>query len=249
MTATSQYHDGATAPVILPLRADEARAEGIPRFLIPELPSPSVEPAIGAPTAIWPAADSPAIVRASAAAAETIYRRLQPNANSILALTSPGDGDGKTCLTISLAPELAKRVGAMLVVDADHRKADLSKRLVLTTRAAGSEDAALIYPTNHPGLNVLPYWGGGDDARHGPTTVDRRVFWDRDWFDDLRQRWPLVLLDGPSLEHAEPAPIMRNCSGVYLVVRTGHTARRAVAQAARAISARGGRLLGSLVIE
>lgn len=306
---TIQQNETGTppTPVILPLRANEAREttnQGVKtppdrgpggpggnlQFAFPELPPTTVAqpssavpqkemepPTDGAPTAIWPECGRPATVRACAETAETIYQRLQPNSATILALTSPGDGDGKTSLMISLAPELAKFIrctersetflsdgegsytsgrspytGGVLAVDADFRKADLSSRLVLSTGAATDGSTALIYPTNRPGLNVLPSWGGSCTAIPGATvqlSPQHRRRWNRDWFDDLRQRWPLVLLDTPSLEHAEAAPIMRYCDGVYLVVRLGHTARRAVAEAVLAIKARGGRLLGSVIVE
>ena len=69
------------------------------------------------------------------------------------------------------------------------------------------------------------------------------------WIEHLREGWPLVLVDMPSLEHVESAAMMRRCDGVYLVVRLGHTARRAVAEAARVIERSGGRLLGCVVVE
>ena len=253
-------------PVILPLRANETRGTtnqgvktpsdrgpgGDSQFAFPELPPTTMEPAAGgAQTAIWPECGRPATVRACAETAETIYRRLPPNSAAILALTSPGNGDGKTSLMISLAPELAKQTGGVLVVDADFRKADLSSRLVLSTGAMTDGSTALIYPTNRPGLNVLPSWGGSCTATPEATAQlpsQHPQRWDRDWFDDLRQRWPLVLLDTPSLEYAEEAPIMRYCDGAYLVVRLGHTAQRAVAEAVLAINARGGRLLGSIIV-
>ncbi len=43
--------------------------------------------------------------------------------------------------------------------------------------------------------------------------------------------------------------MLRRCDGVYLVVRLGHTARRAVADAVRVIAHSGGRLLGCVVVE
>ena len=259
-------------PVILPLRANEARGTtnqgaktprnrgpgGNLQFAFPELPPTTMEPpAGGALTAIWPECRRPATVRACAETAETIYRRLQPNSAAILALTSPGDGDGKTSLMISLAPELTKFTGGVLAVDADFRKADLSSRLVLSTGAATDGSTALIYPTNRPGSNVLPSWGGSSSWGGSCTAIPGATVqlspqhprrWDRDWFEDLRQRWPLVLLDTPSLEHTEAVPIMRYCDGMYLVVRLGHTARRAVSEAVHAINARGGRLLGSVIV-
>ena len=47
-----------------------------------------------------------------------------------------------------------------------------------------------------------------------------------------------MILDAPSLAHAEAAPLARCCDGAYLVVRLGHTARRAVAEAAHALRAK-----------
>ena len=49
---------------------------------------------------------------------------------AVVALTSPGDGDGKTGLLLALAPQLAHRIaGGILVVDANFRKPDLTARL------------------------------------------------------------------------------------------------------------------------
>jgi Mrp family chromosome partitioning ATPase len=72
---------------------------------------------------------------------------------------------------------------------------------------------------------------------------------DRSQIDELRKAASLVLLDAPSLAHEETLPLLRCCDGVYLVVRLGHTARRAVADAARLLRASGCRLLGYMVVE
>jgi hypothetical protein len=57
-----------------------------------------------------------------------------------------------------------------------------------------------------------------------------------------------VLLDMPSLEHAEATSLLSHCTGVYLAVRLGHTARSSIAEAARLIPIHGGRLSGCLVV-
>lgn len=244
---TELYGAPTRTPVILPMRPNgspepekqsDRSSDGALHFTIPELSSTAVSaPPSPAPTAVWPTCERPETVRACAETAEAIYRRLQSSGSTILALTSPGDGDGKTNLMVGMAPELAKRAGGLLAIDADSLKPDLSLRVILPERNLTTASNSLIYPTNRSELSLLPNMGGGCSSN-----------WDREWFDDLRDRWKLVLLDTPSLEHAEPSPLMRYCDGVYLVVRLGYTARRAVAESVRAIRARGSRLLGSITI-
>jgi Mrp family chromosome partitioning ATPase len=65
--------------------------------------------------------------------------------------------------------------------------------------------------------------------------------------DDLK-RGTLALLDAPSLLYPEVSALGGHCDGIYLVVRLGHTIRRAVGEAARAIDKSGGRLLGCAAI-
>ena len=108
---------------------------------------------------------------------------------TVVALTSPGDGDGKTSLLLALAPQLARRIaGGILVVDANFRKPDLTVRLgVPAARRWGSSCAAtlgatvqpspqqaaarpsVVYPTNLQQLNVLP--ASGADRMRGQTRM------------------------------------------------------------------------------
>jgi Mrp family chromosome partitioning ATPase len=177
---------------------------------------------------------------------------LAPDVPTILAFSSPGDGDGKTSLLLSLAPELAQRVQRrVLVVDAAFHNPDLTARLAIADGPTPL-GAAPIYATNLPGLSVLPVpmgacWDGTCTAAScaPPQPPDQQAA----WIAQLRQGWPLVLVDAPSLEHVEAAAMLRRCDGVYLVVRLGHTARRAIAEAARVVDHSGGRLLGCVVVE
>jgi Mrp family chromosome partitioning ATPase len=56
------------------------------------------------------------------------------------------------------------------------------------------------------------------------------------------------LLDSPSLSYPLVASMGECCDGVCLVVRPGHTARRAIRKAANLIAAAGGQFLGCIVI-
>ncbi len=164
----SQVAAGMPAvPVIIPLvgARDEKRENApglrsggdqdtgvLPRFEFPDLPSAAEQP----PKAIWPESDCPKAGRAYAELAESICWRLPPGRPMILAFSSPGDGDGKTSLLLSLAPELAKRTAAgVLAVDASFRKPDLTARLAISADRT-SPGATRIYATNLWGLSVLP---------------------------------------------------------------------------------------------
>jgi Mrp family chromosome partitioning ATPase len=247
--------EGAPLPVILPLpsRTDRERAErrgegekrpsggrrsdvcaDVERFTFPALPEPKPDmPLSEAVKAMWPACGDTETCRACAAIAEAIIQQLTSHRSTVVAITSPGDGDGKTSLLISLAPQLAKRVTtSVLVLDTHFHKPDLTARLKLPPSGSASSTAT-IYPTQLPRLHVLP-------AAARPAKAA--------WFEDLRETWPLVLLDLPSLAHPEAAALASFCDCAYLVVRLGHTGRRAVADAARLIRDAGGRLLGSIVV-
>jgi Mrp family chromosome partitioning ATPase len=184
----------------------------------------------------WPKYDCTEAVRAGTRLAVTILGRLPSDRPSVIGITSPCDGDGKTTLVEVLAPELAKRCsGGALVVDADFRKSGLTARLTIPVRKNAA--TTLIYPTDLAGLNVLPM-----SQQRQSRSADAR------WIEGLRERWPLTLLDMASMAHRDTAPLLRHCDGVCLVVRLGHTPRRAVQEAARIISIYGGPFLGCIVV-
>ncbi len=247
-----QHVDGSVLPVILPIGpssaparetqpefspADGRQAVQLGKFAFPAIGSQYGDAGIDElPYAAWPKCECTEAVRAGAKLAKAVRSRLPADRPSVVAVTSPGSGDGKTTLVEILAPELAKRTpGGTLAVDADFRKSDLTSRLGIAARNHG--ESSLIYPTDVIGLNVLPMspqrQGRGGDAG---------------WIEAMRERWPLTILDMASLEYAETAPLLRHCDGVCLVVRLGYTPRRAVKQAARLISVYGGRFLGCVVV-
>ena len=160
------------SPVILPMgsprnpieetRPDLAlggmrRAAKVKQFAFPAIPPWQEESSLDElPLAIWPKCDCTEAMQAGVRLAKAVCCRLPANRSSVLALTSPGDGDGKTTLAELLAPELAKRtVGGVLAVDADFRRADLTARLAIPTNGASVGPSA-IYPTDLAGLSVLP---------------------------------------------------------------------------------------------
>lgn len=219
-------------PVILPLSGVPAvaapRNQAPPmRFSFPALSEPRPKTPQQPSLVVWPEPN------ACSANVDAILAQLPAAGHTVVMFTSPGDDDGKTAAMLVLAPALARcRGGGVLAVDADTRTRCLSAQLHLPDAIEGS---ALIYPTNITRLSILP-----------PPSLTSSF--DGQWIDELRERWPLVLLEAASLAHPETAPLAHCCDGAYLVVRLGHTPRRAVVDAARLIRWTGGRLLGCVVL-
>jgi Mrp family chromosome partitioning ATPase len=236
LEALKQAEGAVPVPLAPGRRA--ATPAAIERFAFPELPDPQrPASAPSPPQAFWPECRDSAILHACAETAKGIVGQLSSERSMAVAFTSPGDGDGKTSSLLALAPELAKRMaGGVLVVDADHRAPNLTTRLGMPVSEAAERSA--IYATNLPRLSVLPACPNWQSSNR-----------DQFWIDELRQGWPLVVIDAASLAHTQVAPMARCCDGTYLVVRLGYTPRRAVAEAARVIRGCGGRLLGCVVVE
>jgi Mrp family chromosome partitioning ATPase len=161
---TTPNIDAGEEPIILPWPAGSRDSRGSPddwpeleRFAFPELPPPPAGPAAAdAQQRIWPECASARTARACSELAESLRRQLPTDRPAVVAFTSPGDGDGKSALLLSLAPELARRSpGGLLVADGDFHCAELTGRLSISCPQTG-EPSPLIYATNFPGLSVLP---------------------------------------------------------------------------------------------
>lgn len=215
----------------------------VERFTFPQVREPARDmPAREQRQLVWPEREVTETVFACADAAERILLQTIRDRLRVVMFTSPGDADGTTSVLVALAPELARRAtGDILVVDANLRKPDLTSRLNLSVDGAVTE-TTLIYPTNLPRLCVLPAVA----SEHPPQPTAATLSWFNR--DEVGEDWTLVLIDAASLMHPEVAPLAASCDGVYLVVRLGHTARRALAEAAHVLRSVGGRLLGCVVV-
>jgi Mrp family chromosome partitioning ATPase len=195
---------------------------------------------------VWPDHDDVETDWACVKAAETIFRQWSLVRPTVVGFTSPGDGDGKTRFLLHVAPHLAKQLSDdVLVVDADGSWSALTSQLHRPTDTLETISET-IRPTQWPRLHVLPAENSCGDSigvsRGGfPESYLARI-------EELRKTWPLILVDLASLTHPEASQFITHCDGVYLVVRLGHTSRRATAEAVRVIRHADGRLLGCAVV-
>jgi len=182
--------------------------------------------------------------------AENVLGELRAGHSAALMFTSPGDGEGKTRVLVSLAAVLAGRgAGEVLAVDANFRRPELARRFAarvdrglvdVLAHQAGWQEVILQTGVKH--LSILPGGRFPTDDGRPPERLELAGV-----LDELRCHYRLVLLDAASLAHSEVAPMARWCEGTYLVVRLGQTPRRAVRQAIRVVEACGGRVLGCVL--
>jgi Mrp family chromosome partitioning ATPase len=202
-------------------------------------------------TASWPIPSTQHHARIYRQLAENVLSQVARGGPAVLMFTSPGDGDGKTELLVSLAAALAEQTAQpVLLLDANVRKPDLASCLgvkaargLVHVLAGAASWQQVVQETSVPHLDLLP------GVKSPTPDVGRPDQWNlRPLVDELRGRYRLVLVDTASLAHAEVAPMAGYCDGTYLVARLKHTTRRDLARAVEVIRGCRGRLLGSVVI-
>ncbi|MGA2796626.1 MAG: hypothetical protein ABSE63_03495 [Thermoguttaceae bacterium] len=92
-------------------------------------------------------------------------------------------------------------------------------------------------------LDALPHESKLQNKKT-PDIADRRDH----VLEKLKKKYPLVLIDAPSLAEVHTAAMIPHCDGVYLVIRLGYTTPYDVRESLRVIQQSGGRLLGSIAV-
>ena len=158
-----------------------------------------------------------------------------------LAVTSAVAGEGKTTVTLALGEKLASASKRILVIDLDTHRATLSLDAGLdgmagaieaTQAPRGSAMPFHIYPTDVPGVSIMPAGGlglNGDIPLLDPPSLHNLIQRGLEDHD-------LVLLDCPPLlPVADTHVIAEAADSALLVVRAGSTPREVLEQALTAI--------------
>ena len=166
-----------------------------------------------------------------------IEQRRQMTGLSVLAVTSPGVGDGKTTTALNLAGALAQDPKTrVLLIDADLRDPVVAARLGLDgARRRGLAEAildglaldAVVQPCPPFNLDIVPT----DRHRGVPYELlaSRRF---ADLIAEARSRYDYVLMDTPPLVAFPDGRILAGCvDGYLLVVSASRTPRKLVEEA------------------
>ena len=155
----------------------------------------------------------------------------------VVAISSPGDGDGKTTTAINLAGALAQAPDArVLLIDADLRRSAVLGRLGLPDDAPGVVDLVqdrqlrledVVRPL--PGLNFSVLPAGRHTATPYEVLKSPAV---ADLLAEARRRYDYVILDTPPVVPVPDCRILEKLvDGVLLVVGANRTPRRMVEEA------------------
>jgi succinoglycan biosynthesis transport protein ExoP len=170
----------------------------------------------------------------------------------VLAVTSSLPAEGKSACTLNLGLVMAEGgEQRTLIVDADLRRASITRMLGLTGRAGLSDlirgpgsVRELLCPTPLPNLKTLP---AGARSETGPCDLFgsgnlRQVF------DELRHAFDYVFVDMPPVNTVSDASILAPlCDAALLVLQMRRTPEPVAQQAVRTLQANNVRVIGSII--
>lgn len=161
----------------------------------------------------------------------------QQHGRRVIAVTSPGAGDGKTLTSINLAGVLARESETgILLVDADLRRSSVGPQLGIGAGTAGLADLIAGTKKTLMALVQRPLPCRFDVLPAGSSSLPVQQLFRSPRFSEIleeaRGRYDYVLLDTPPLVPVFDAAVLaKKVDGVIVVVAAGRTPRKALAGA------------------
>ena len=147
---------------------------------------------------------------------------------AVVAVTSPGSGDGKSFVSSNLALAFAYANHRTLLVDADLRRGALHRALQLRREpgltdllAAAASPEQVVKATSHPSLDFLASGSRRGDA---PELLGSARM--ADFMTKLRSSYGVIVVDTPPLGAGVDAFVLASLAGsLLLILRLGRTDR------------------------
>jgi Mrp family chromosome partitioning ATPase len=170
---------------------------------------------------------------------------LMAPSNPVIAITSWGQGEGKTMVTAQLARALALLKHEVTVIDCDLRRPTLHTHLGVgvspgVAERAARGDRSVRQPTIYPSLDVIA--AGEARVEHPAKTIAEVL---PSILGELGDR--IVLVDTPPLFGAETSMIATRADSVVLVVDARRSQPRDVRSALRDLELSNARVLGAVL--
>lgn len=181
----------------------------------------------------------------------------QPDQGTVVMVTSPSPGEGKTTSVANLAAVFAEGGQSVLVIDCDFRRPRIHKYLAddhaLTSAINSNRESSAIVAANGKlkalasdieGVRLVTGMGEAfPDAN--PIEI---VAYQREVIRFARQHFDIVLLDtAPFLTTNDASELLEDTDVVFLVVRSGKTQFAAARRAAEFLTRLGAPVLGVIV--
>ena len=170
---------------------------------------------------------------------------------TVIQVTSPDPGDGKSTLAANLAVVVAQSGRTVALLDADFRKPQVHAIFKLGAVTVGLADvlagtaplAAALRPSPVPGLVLLPC--GARPANPSELLAGPRF---AQLLGELKATYDFVIVDTPPLlAVSDPGNVAARVDGVVLVLRLTRDSRPAAERAAETLAALGANVLGVVV--
>lgn len=169
---------------------------------------------------------------------------------SIVTVSSPGAGDGKSLVSVNLARSFADANCRTLLIDGDIRRGELHARFGVE-RLPGFVDylagelslEKVLRATGNERLTLLPR---GAAQLHGPEMLLSPVM--AGLLAELERRYDVIIVDSPPLSAGIDPYVLGTATGsMLLVLRSGETDRRLAQAKLRILNRLPVRLLGALL--
>jgi len=183
----------------------------------------------------------------------TLLSRLNSRGSTTLLVTSANAGTGKSVFTMMLGKSLAQAGRNVLIIDSDFHKMSLTKQFDLSDKAGlmeslcgSSADGQCVFPTETPGLNIMPAGKKDDDGVVFEQTANGAF---KSFIGQLYKQYNIILLDSPPiLPVADAAILSGQVDGTIIVERELVSRRANIIDALARLDSAGGRVLGTVFI-
>ena len=184
----------------------------------------------------------------------TLTSEVDGRGSSVILVTGPSPGEGKSTTAINLASSLALSGKKVILIEADLRRPSLGRTMDVKPEGGGVvsvlienrdlEDALIPSPTygNNLRLLVADYEGGWITELFSIPAAQKMV-------DDARRLADYVIIDSPPLnEVVDSLPLARRADEVLIVVRVGKTRLAKIAQLGELLAENGITPVGFAVV-